>query len=80
MSNRLDVELTDVTKSIVFWNEGAAALEVLFPNTELAAALLKENDRAGVVVAVATDVVKSGLRFPEEKLVTLPPEPRRERA
>jgi hypothetical protein len=33
------------------------------------------NDNAGVVVGVATEVVKSGLRLPELKLVTVPDPP-----
>ena len=43
-----------------------------FPNTVLAALLDKEKLSAGVLVEVATDVVKSGDRFPELKLVTVP--------
>ena len=42
------------------------------PNTVPPPALLKLKVSAGVVVDVATDVVKSGLRFPELKEVTVP--------
>jgi hypothetical protein len=35
----------------------------------------KENERAGVVVGVATDVVNSGIRLPALKLLTPPPPP-----
>lgn len=51
---------------------GAAAEAVALPNTVPAAALLKLNESAGVVVAVATDVVNRGLRFPALKDVTVP--------
>jgi hypothetical protein len=52
---------------------GAAADAVALPNTVPPAALLNAKDNAGVVVAVATDVVNSGERLPEEKEVTEPP-------
>jgi hypothetical protein len=32
-----------------------------------------ENESAGVVVGVATEVVNNGERFPAEKLLTVPP-------
>lgn len=38
-----------------------------------APALLSENESAGVVVGLATDVVNSGERLPLEKLDTVPP-------
>jgi hypothetical protein len=37
--------------------------------------VFKEKESAGVVVGVATDVVNSGERLPEEKEVTEPPPP-----
>ncbi|MGC1583773.1 MAG: hypothetical protein WA766_19995, partial [Candidatus Acidiferrales bacterium] len=40
-----------------------------------AGAFESANDKTGVVVAVATLVVKSGERFPALKLVTDPPPP-----
>ena len=54
---------------------GAAELPVKFPNTVFAAAVESVKDRAGVVVAVATDVVNRGDRVPAEKLVTVPDPP-----
>jgi len=49
---------------------GAPAAPVAGPaKTEFVAALVRLNVRAGVVVAVATLVVNSGLRVPAEKLV-----------
>jgi hypothetical protein len=51
---------------------GAAAPVVLLPNTVPPAALLSAKVRAGVVVAVATFVVKSGLSDPALKEVTVP--------
>jgi hypothetical protein len=52
----------------------------LRPNKVNAAVLVKLKVRAGVVVGVATLVVKSGERFPALKLVTvpLPPPPQPE--
>ena len=41
-------------------------------NTSFCAALESENDRAGVVEAVDTEVVNNGLRLPELKVVTVP--------
>ena len=56
--------------------DGAAAPPPVGPEkTVFADWLVSENESAGVVVAVATAVVKSGLRFPEEKLVTVPDPP-----
>ena len=43
-------------------------------NTVFAVCVFNANVKAGVVVGVATDVVNNGLRFPEEKDVTVPPE------
>jgi hypothetical protein len=55
-------------------NVGAAALPEDGPaNILFAVCVLSEKDNAGVVVAVATLVVKSGERFPEENEVTVPP-------
>ena len=51
---------------------GAAAPVVVLPNTVPPAALLSENDNAGVVVDVATEVVNRGLSVPALKLVTVP--------
>jgi hypothetical protein len=54
-------------------NVGAPVPPVAGPaNTEFCAALLNAKVSAGVVVAVATLVVKSGLRAPALKLVTVP--------
>lgn len=52
---------------------GAPDELVAFPKTVPAPALLSAKDKAGVEVAVATLVVNIGERFPELKLVTLPP-------
>jgi hypothetical protein len=55
------------------WNDGAPAPPVAGPaNTLFCAALDNENVNAGVLVAVATEVVNSGERFPAEKVVTVP--------
>jgi len=51
---------------------GAAEEPVLFPKMVYEPALEIANDKAGVVVVPATDVVKSGLSPPDEKLVTVP--------
>lgn len=51
---------------------GPAALPVALPRTVPADALLNANVKAGVVVAVATEVVNSGERPPALKLVTVP--------
>jgi hypothetical protein len=51
---------------------GAADDPVLLPKIVSAAALEIVNDRAGVVVAVATEVVNNGLKAPAEKVVTVP--------
>ena len=56
-------------------NVGEADPLVKFPNTLFAAALVRENVSAGVVVAVATEVVKSGERVPALKDVTVPEPP-----
>ena len=54
-------------------NVGPAAPPEVGPaNTRFAFCVLKEKDSAGVVVAVATEVVNNGLRLPELKLVTVP--------
>jgi hypothetical protein len=53
-------------------NDGPAALPVALPNTVPAAALDREKVSAGVVVAVATDVVNRGDRLPALKEVTVP--------
>jgi len=60
-----------VTEPAVLY-EGAALDPVLLPNQVFALALLKVKLSAGVVVAVATEVVNNGDRLPEEKLVTVP--------
>ena len=54
---------------------GAAAPDVGFPNTVYAPAFDSVKLNAGVVVAVATEVVNSGDKLPDEKLVTVPPPP-----
>jgi hypothetical protein len=51
---------------------GAAVDPVKLPNTLLAAAVDKVKVSAGVVVEVATEVVKSGERVPAENDVTVP--------
>jgi len=48
---------------------------VKFPKAVLAAALDRENVNAGVVVGLATEVVKRGDSVPAENVVTLPPPP-----
>lgn len=57
------------TESKVVWL-GAAAPPVLLANSVKAAALLNVKLNAGVVVAVATEVVNSGERVPALKEVT----------
>ena len=52
--------------------DGPVAAAVKFPNSVFAAALVSENVSAGVVVAVATLVVNSGVKVPALKLVTVP--------
>jgi predicted RecA/RadA family phage recombinase len=53
--------------------DGAAAAPVVGPaNAVFAVCVFNANVKAGVVVGVATDVVNNGLRFPEEKDVTVP--------
>ena len=47
-------------------------MAVLFPKNRCAAAVDNANVCAGVVVAVATEVVNNGERFPLLKLVTVP--------
>src|SRR2546429_8343383 len=54
---------------------GAAGLPVLLPKNVCAAALDNAKLSAGVVVGVATLVVKIGERLPAEKLVTVPVPP-----
>jgi hypothetical protein len=55
-------------------NVGVAAPPDTGPaNTRLAVWVLSAKESAGVVVGVATEVVKSGERLPEEKEVTEPP-------
>jgi len=52
--------------------EGVVGAAVQFPKTVLAAAFESAKESAGVVEAVATEVVKSGERFPALKDVTVP--------
>jgi hypothetical protein len=55
--------------------DGAPAPPVAGPaNTEFWAALVNAKESAGVELAFATDVVKSGLRLPALNVVTVPPE------
>ena len=57
-------------------NVGVAAPPDAGPaNTVFAFCVFNEKDSAGVVVGVATEVVKRGERLPEEKEVTEPPPP-----
>ena len=53
-------------------NAGAAVLPVLLPKYLCAAAVLSVKLNAGVVVVVASVVVKRGERSPAEKSVTVP--------
>jgi hypothetical protein len=53
-------------------NEGAALDPVKFAKIVFAAALVRLKLSAGVVVAVATEVVNRGERFPALKPVTVP--------
>jgi hypothetical protein len=53
-------------------NVGATVEPVKLPKTVLAAAVERENVKAGVVVAVATEVVNRGDRASALKLVTVP--------
>ena len=53
-------------------NVGVALEPVKLPKTVFAAAVERAKDSAGVLVDVATEVVNSGDRFPEETLVTVP--------
>jgi hypothetical protein len=52
--------------------EGAADDPVKFPKMLSAEKFERANESAGVVVAVATEVVNRGLNVPALKLVTLP--------
>jgi hypothetical protein len=54
---------------------GAAAPAVLFPRKAWAAKFDSVNVSAGVVVEVATEVVKMGDSVPAEKSVTVPEPP-----
>jgi hypothetical protein len=57
-------------------NVGVAATPDVGPaNTRFADWVFKVKDSAGVVVGVATDVVNSGERLPEEKEDTVPEPP-----
>jgi hypothetical protein len=58
------------------WKDGAAAPPLAGPaKTEFCAALDRVKVNAGVLVAVATEVVNRGLSVPALKLVTVPPPP-----
>lgn len=69
---RVPVLVPGIPRTGAVVNAGPAEPVVLFPNTVPPPALLRVNVRAGVVVAVATDVVNNGLRLPALKLVTVP--------
>jgi hypothetical protein len=56
-------------------NAGVAVDPVQLANNRLAAAVESVNVCAGVVVAVLTDVVNNGGRFPELNAVTVPAPP-----
>jgi hypothetical protein len=56
-------------------NDGGAGAPPGFPKIVPAAAFDSVNESAGVVVGFATLVANSGERFPELKLVTVPPPP-----
>jgi hypothetical protein len=66
------VEVPGMPRTGAMVYPGAAAPVVALPNTVPPAALLNAKVRAGVVVAVATEVVKSGLSAPALKDVTVP--------
>lgn len=66
------VEVPGIPKTGAIVKAGPAAPVVLFPNTVPPAALLRENVRAGVDVAVATEVVNNGERPPALNEVTVP--------
>jgi hypothetical protein len=66
------VEVPGMPRTGAMVYPGAAAPVVALPNTVPPAALLSAKVRAGVVVAVATEVVKSGLRAPALNVVTVP--------
>jgi hypothetical protein len=51
---------------------GTAAATVLLPKRVYAPAVDNVKDSAGVVVAVATEVVNNGFNVPAEKVVTVP--------
>lgn len=70
-----DVAATGEPVPVVAVKLGAAVDPVKFPNAVFAATLESVNVKAGVVVAVATDVVNNGDRFPEENDVTVPAPP-----
>ena len=61
-----------IAKVGVAENVGVVEPPVKFPKTLFAAAFDKENDSAGVVVDVATEVVNSGESVPAENDVTVP--------
>ena len=52
--------------------DGAADDPVALPKYVFAAAFVSANDNAGVVVVLASEVVKSGARSPALKFVTVP--------
>ena len=58
---------------VIEQNEGAPVDPVQFPKTKFARDVESENVSAGVLVAVATDVVNNGESVPALKDVTLPP-------
>ena len=66
------VEVPGIPKTGAIVKAGPAAPVMLFPNTVPPAALLRENVRAGVVVAVATEVVNNGERVLALNEVTVP--------
>lgn len=58
--------------AVIAQYEGVVGAAVQFPKTVFAAALESANDKAGAVVEFATEVVKSGERFPALNEVTIP--------
>ena len=67
-----DVAETGLPVPVAAVKDGAAVEPVKFPKCVFAAAVESEKVWAGVVLAVATDVVNRGERLPEENVVTPP--------
>jgi hypothetical protein len=61
--------------AVIEQNDGAAVEPVQFPKTLFATAVERANVKAGVVVTVASETVKSGERSPDDTEVTVPEPP-----